>query len=194
MSGAQAANFSRTTTCGSVLAAGSHCTISVMFGPLSAGGKSVALQISDNAAGSPHRVIVTGAEVLQGEIVNQNSGKCLDVPGGSTADQVKVQQFTCNGGGNQHWQLRTTEEIVNTNSGKCLDVPSGSTADQVALQQFACNGGSNQKWQLRTTGEIVNTNSGKCVDVPNGSTADQVVVQQFTCNGGNNQKWSVRVP
>ncbi|CAG7655608.1 RICIN domain-containing protein [Actinacidiphila bryophytorum] len=29
--------------------------------------------------------------------VNRNSGKCLDVPGASTADSVQLQQYTCNG-------------------------------------------------------------------------------------------------
>ncbi|NUR31004.1 MAG: coagulation factor 5/8 type domain-containing protein, partial [Catenulispora sp.] len=30
-------------------------------------------------------------------LVNRNSGKCLDVPGASTADSVQLQQYTCNG-------------------------------------------------------------------------------------------------
>jgi hypothetical protein len=30
-------------------------------------------------------------------LVNRNSGKCLDVPGNSTADSVQLQQYTCNG-------------------------------------------------------------------------------------------------
>jgi hypothetical protein len=29
--------------------------------------------------------------------VNRNSGKCLDIPGASTADSVQLQQYTCNG-------------------------------------------------------------------------------------------------
>nr|WP_093787823.1 RICIN domain-containing protein [Actinacidiphila guanduensis] len=29
--------------------------------------------------------------------VNRNSGKCLDVPGASTADSVQLEQYTCNG-------------------------------------------------------------------------------------------------
>ncbi|HVV18112.1 MAG TPA: RICIN domain-containing protein [Pseudonocardiaceae bacterium] len=37
--------------------------------------------------------------------VNRNSGKCLDTPGASTADGVRLQQYTCNGTGAQSFEL-----------------------------------------------------------------------------------------
>ncbi|WP_394843836.1 RICIN domain-containing protein [Pendulispora brunnea] len=37
--------------------------------------------------------------------VNRNSGKCLTVPGGSTADSVQLQQATCNNSGAQAFNL-----------------------------------------------------------------------------------------
>ena len=36
---------------------------------------------------------------------NVNSSKCLDVPNGSTANGVRVQQFTCGSGFNQQWLI-----------------------------------------------------------------------------------------
>jgi glucosylceramidase len=36
-------------------------------------------------------------------LVNLNSGKCLDVTGRSTANGAVIQQWTCNGGTNQEW-------------------------------------------------------------------------------------------
>jgi len=36
-------------------------------------------------------------------LINLNSGKCLDVTGRSTANGAVVQQWTCNGGTNQEW-------------------------------------------------------------------------------------------
>ncbi len=134
---------------------------------------------------------------MSASIVNKSSGKCVDVPSGSTADQVILQQFTCNGGANQNWQPRPSSlvalggPIVSGNSGKCVDVPSGSTADGAQVQQFTCNGGGNQVWLSVANGQLVNLTSNKCLDVPSGSTADQVKLQQFTCNGGNNQYWSL---
>jgi type 1 glutamine amidotransferase len=37
--------------------------------------------------------------------VNRNSGKCLDVPGASTADGVQLVQYACNGTGAQSFRL-----------------------------------------------------------------------------------------
>jgi Ricin-type beta-trefoil lectin domain len=84
-----------------------------------------------------------------GEIVNENSRLCLDIPNGSSADGALLQQFHCHGGPNQLWRLGDKGEIVNENSGKCLDIPSGATADQVVVQQFTCNGGTNQSWATK---------------------------------------------
>ncbi|MEU7843667.1 RICIN domain-containing protein [Micromonospora sp. NPDC049114] len=38
-------------------------------------------------------------------LVNRNSGKCLDVPGASTADSVQLIQYTCNGTAAQSFRL-----------------------------------------------------------------------------------------
>ncbi|WP_244298395.1 RICIN domain-containing protein [Micromonospora cremea] len=38
-------------------------------------------------------------------LVNRNSGKCLDVPGASTADSVQLVQYTCNGTAAQSFRL-----------------------------------------------------------------------------------------
>jgi hypothetical protein len=168
--------------------------------------ESKALPEGDSVYLKQRRPVIIGLTIVAGlaaaswvnaqrrtdEIVNVNSGKCLDVPGGSTADGVGVIQFACNGANNQKWNVRRSGEIVNVNSGKCLDVPNGSTDDQVGVNQYSCHGGDNQKWNVRRTGDIVNVNSGKCLDVPDGSTDDRVRVNQYACNGGNNQKWTLR--
>jgi hypothetical protein len=36
-------------------------------------------------------------------IINQNSGKCLDVASGGTADGTDITQYTCGTGTNQQW-------------------------------------------------------------------------------------------
>ena len=38
-------------------------------------------------------------------LVNRSSGKCLDVPGASTADSVQLIQYTCNGTAAQSFRL-----------------------------------------------------------------------------------------
>jgi hypothetical protein len=86
------------------------------------------------------------------KIVSQSSGKVLDVPAFSTSDGTKIQQFTENGGTNQHWRLISVGsglfEIVSQSSGKVLDVPAASTTNGTVIQQFTEHGGTNQQWQI----------------------------------------------
>jgi hypothetical protein len=53
-------DFAQTHTCGSSVAAGANCTISVTFTPMATGSRSGSLTITDDAAGSPHTVALSG--------------------------------------------------------------------------------------------------------------------------------------
>ena len=53
-------DFSQTNTCGTTVNAGANCTISVTFKPTAAGMRTGTLSISDNAAGSPQSVALSG--------------------------------------------------------------------------------------------------------------------------------------
>jgi hypothetical protein len=58
------ANFSVTDDCGTLVPpAGGHCAIQVTFTPTTLGGTTDQITINDSAAGSPHRVVVTGTGV-----------------------------------------------------------------------------------------------------------------------------------
>jgi hypothetical protein len=144
-------------------------------------------------------------------IVNRQTGKCLDVVGGSNADGANVQQFHMHGGGNQRWLLKPLGvapalpvslmpwpyyAIIADHSGKCLDVVDGSTADQANVQQYNPHYGANQSWILVPSGDdfvIVNLHSGKCLDVAGASSADGANVQQFRYHGGLNQRWRLQL-
>jgi hypothetical protein len=58
--GAAAGDFSQTHTCGASLGVGASCTISVQFKPTVTGNRSAAVRVTDNAAGSPQQVPVSG--------------------------------------------------------------------------------------------------------------------------------------
>ena len=60
ITGTNAADFAQTHTCGTSLAAGASCTFSVTFKPTASGTRSAALSVSDNAAGSPQQVPLSG--------------------------------------------------------------------------------------------------------------------------------------
>ena len=64
ITGTNAADFSETNTCGSSLAVGATCTISVIFTPASAAAFSANLTITDDASNSPQTVALSGTGVL----------------------------------------------------------------------------------------------------------------------------------
>ncbi len=57
---AASSGFSQTNDCGSTVAAGSSCTINVSFAPSMTGSTSGTVSVTDNAAGSPQTVSLTG--------------------------------------------------------------------------------------------------------------------------------------
>ncbi|QEO15457.1 cellulase family glycosylhydrolase [Agromyces intestinalis] len=131
-------------------------------------------------------------------IVNQNSGKCLDVVGGSTENGAEVIQYTCGSGANQRWTLTDRGNgyynIVSAQSGKCLDVTSASTADGATIKMYTCGNGTNQQFERRAAGsysQLVARHSGKCVDIPASSTDNGIRIKQYPCNSGANQRWSL---
>ncbi|HLY41244.1 MAG TPA: choice-of-anchor D domain-containing protein [Terracidiphilus sp.] len=60
ITGSNSSDFSQTSTCGSSLAAGANCTISVVFTPGATGSRSGTLSVADSASGSPQTLAITG--------------------------------------------------------------------------------------------------------------------------------------
>ena len=60
ITGTNAGSFAQTHTCGSSLAAGASCTISVRFSPKGSGTRIAALTVSDSGVGSPQTVALSG--------------------------------------------------------------------------------------------------------------------------------------
>ncbi|HTN82516.1 MAG TPA: RICIN domain-containing protein, partial [Sorangium sp.] len=102
-------------------------------------------------------------------LVGVQSGKCVDVAGGSTADAAAMQIATCNGSTRQQFRMESAGggyyRIRNVNSNRCLDVAGASTSDGAAVQQYSCWTGENQQWSFTdvATGVVRLTarNSGK---------------------------------
>jgi alpha-galactosidase len=86
-------------------------------------------------------------------VVSVNSGRCLDVYGGTnaTADGTRVVQWACNGGTNQQWRIQDVGggyvQVVARHSNKCLDVLNSATTDGAQVVQWSCGNGTNQHWQ-----------------------------------------------
>jgi hypothetical protein len=60
LSGANSTDFSETNTCGSGIAMGATCSISVTFTPAAPGSRSASISIADNANGSPQTISLSG--------------------------------------------------------------------------------------------------------------------------------------
>ena len=60
ITGTNSGDFLQTHTCGASLAAGASCTISVQFKPTATGARSAAVSVTDNGAGSPQKVTLSG--------------------------------------------------------------------------------------------------------------------------------------
>ncbi|HYM79487.1 MAG TPA: choice-of-anchor D domain-containing protein [Candidatus Dormibacteraeota bacterium] len=58
-------DYSQTNTCGSSLAVGAKCTISVSFTPTTTGSRTGTLTVTDNASNSPQTTSLTGTGVAQ---------------------------------------------------------------------------------------------------------------------------------
>jgi hypothetical protein len=63
IAGGNAGDFAETNTCGSALAPGGACSVSVTFMPTAGGTRVSALTITDSAPGNPHKVNLSGISV-----------------------------------------------------------------------------------------------------------------------------------
>jgi ricin-type beta-trefoil lectin protein len=126
----------------------------------------------------------SGAQALVGTA----SGRCLDVPNGSTTNGVQPVIWDCSGAANQLW---TYDGQTLRALGKCLDSPTGATAGAKA-QLWDCSGAANQQWALRSDGTISNAQSGLCLDVSGRATANGTPVILWTCTAAANQLWTRR--
>ena len=121
-------------------------------------------------------------------LVGNASGRCLDVPNGSTANGTQPIIWDCSGGTNQRWAYdgQTLQSV-----GRCLDSPIGATAGAKA-QLWACTGAANQRWSFVSGGTIRNAQSGLCLDVNGAGTANGTAVILWTCTNAPNQLWTRR--
>ncbi|WP_327003005.1 RICIN domain-containing protein [Dactylosporangium sp. NBC_01737] len=127
------------------------------------------------------------------------SGKCIDVPGASSANGALLQQWGCTSGAAwQQFKLTaagSNYQLVNVSSGKCIDVPGWSTTSGVQLQQYTCVASqANQQWRLVASGtntfQIINVNSGLCISDKDASTASGNPIIQETCTANTNKQWA----
>jgi sugar lactone lactonase YvrE len=82
-------DFSQTNTCGTSVAAGANCAISVTFTPTAAGNRTGTLTITDNVSGSPQTVALSGGgEAVS--ITSSSTGLTIASAGGSATATISL--------------------------------------------------------------------------------------------------------
>jgi hypothetical protein len=156
-------------------------------------------------------------EHRQYELVNKNSGKCLNVKSSSVADNAAMIQFRCVGtalnerfrlmpiAGTDQYSIRPVHTAVDVGPVKCLNVSGGSSQDLANVVQSSCGGGLGepQAWQQVTfdyvDGSAYETvvhlrfaHSNKCLGVADASLNDDALIQQLECGQGTDEQWILR--
>lgn len=134
-------------------------------------------------------------------IVNQHSGKCLDVPGISNLTPgTPLQLYDCETHGvdysgkpsDQFWIFAQEGRIQNTLSGLCLDISGIENGSLIQIE--ACDATNPaQNWTVRADGFIQNAATGKCINVMGAAaTANETPLALTQCEIGlaqTNQRW-----
>jgi len=132
-------------------------------------------------------------------VVNTNSGACVDVANQATANGTAIQQWACGPQQvNQEWQLQSQGNgnysiVARGAPGQALDVFNRGTANGSLIQLWTYGGGTNQQWMPVSVAsglyKLVNVASGRCLDVPAASTANGVQLEIYDCNGTGAQSF-----
>ncbi|WP_062429986.1 RICIN domain-containing protein [Herbidospora daliensis] len=125
------------------------------------------------------------------QIVGAQSNRCVDIAGGSTANNAQAQLYDCGSGTNQRF-THTSGKQLQVYGNKCLDASGQGTANGTQVIIWDCNGQTNQQWNVNSNGTITGVQSGLCLDAFGGGTANGTRIILWSCNGGPNQQWSLR--
>ncbi len=91
-------------------------------------------------------------------ITVNSTGRCLDVTGASTGNGAAFQQWDCNGGDQQRFQVipiagqAPWNALIAKHSNKCMDVYSQYTSNGALIHQWECLWPASQQWQFQRIG------------------------------------------
>ena len=132
------------------------------------------------------------------KIVNRNSGKAVDVPGGNSANNTQLVQWDDVGNNNQQYKLVADADgyytIINRGTNKALD-NAGATTDNSAVVEWDVTSSNNQKWKLIDTGDgyykLQVKSSQKYLDVSGASVASNAGIVTNSNSTSLSQQWKI---
>jgi hypothetical protein len=136
-------------------------------------------------------------------VVNRNSGKVMEVAGGSSAAGANVQQNNYTGATYQQWNVLPVDSRIGgdfsyftftaVHSGKAADVLNWSLANGGNIDAWDDAKNAVQQWYLEYAEDgwfyIRSRYSAKCIEVANSSTGAGANIQQWDKTGAANQQW-----
>jgi cytolethal distending toxin subunit A len=153
--------------------------------------------------GGASQAAAIGAEVM---LVNVQTGKCLTIAGGESADNnVDSVQFNCDSHPSRRWILNQVAgndiyQIRNVRTGKCLTIAGGRTTENnVTALQYDCDGDPSRTWRITDVGgnglhQIRNVQTDKCLTIAGGrSTENNVTGLQYNCDADPSRRWILRL-
>jgi uncharacterized repeat protein (TIGR01451 family) len=96
ITGANALEFSHTTTCGAAVAGAGTCTISVTFSPARFGAKVATLSVSDDAANTLQTLALRGTGAVTSQTISKAFGASFIPLGGSTSLSIAIANPSAN--------------------------------------------------------------------------------------------------
>ena len=186
------APFAATNTCGSSLAAGASCTVSVTFKPAAGGAVSGSLTVASNAPGSPLSVGLSGTGVSA--TTNLALGRPVSA---SSSFQSYVPSNATDGNTSSYWESTDGAgypQTITVNLGSAqaigsitLDLPPSSAWNTrtETLSVFGSTNGATFTQLVASAGYTFNPATGNTVTiaVPSGTSA-QYVELSFGSNTG----------
>jgi len=187
--GADPGDFAQTKTCGSSVAPGASCTISITFKPTQPGSRTAMLSITDNAPGSPQHVSLTGTGTvvelnpatlsfgLVGVGLSKNLPTTLTNVGSTTLNFSGIT--TTGTDADEFSQTSTCGSSVGAGKSCTITVTfrpkeAGSDSAQVSISD---NGGL-QQVSLSGTGCVYNPQKHKCLTALNSPAVRSAIATQ----------------
>jgi parallel beta-helix repeat protein len=184
-------DFSETTTCGTSIAAGASCTVSVRFTPTASGTRNGSLTIASNASNSPATVALTGTGA--GPV---STNLALNQPATSSGfTQTYAPANAVDGNTSTYWEsannafpqwLQVDLGSTKSVSRIVLDLPpstSWGTRTQT-LSVLGSTDGSTFATIVGSAGYTFNPSTGNTVTITFSSTNARYVRLNFTANTG----------
>jgi hypothetical protein len=125
------------------------------------------------------------------QIVGGQSGRCVEVPNGSTTNGTQAQLWDCGTATHQRW-THTAGRQLQVYGNKCLDAFGEGTSNGTQVVIWDCHGGTNQQWNVNADGTITGVQSGLCLDANGAGAGNGTKLILWSCHGRSNQQWNLR--